>query len=204
MIPFITFWIISMALWNVLSLTKYSSHFVIRANASSKWRCAISVWISSCADVTHSGAYLTFTSTSLTVDVGLTVASLTKLVFVVDFGTSVELTGRLGGCGAGVFFFFNWLNFKATSNLSIHSFWNASKFDCHLCDGLKFKHFASYLCRWTDALKYLGIFWCDDIYCIFHTIQIFYVDNSNFCGIILGGIFQFSLKIKSSEIISFS
>lgn len=98
---------------------------MINDNASPKWRCAISVWISSWADTTHSGAYLTFgISTSLEVDVILAVLLLARLVFVAVFLTfvSAALTGRLGGCGAWFFFFFIWLNFKATSNLSIHSF----------------------------------------------------------------------------------
>lgn len=50
-----TFSMISFALWNVLSFTKYCSHFVINASASSKCRCAMSVWISSWAVVNHSG-----------------------------------------------------------------------------------------------------------------------------------------------------
>lgn len=49
----------------------------------------------------------------------------------------------------------------------------------------------TYFCCYTDALEYLGIFWCNDIDCIFNAIQILDVDNSNFGCIILIGILQF-------------
>lgn len=55
-----------------------------------------------------------------------------------------------------------------------------------------------YLCRWTDTLEYFGIFGCDNVDSIFHTIQIFYIDNGYFCGIILGSILQFPFEINSN------
>lgn len=110
----ITFSIISPALWNVESRTKYSSHFVIMANASSKCRCAIMANISSGAIDNQSGPQLIF----IDCESGLIVKSLAMdLVSTKDFCCC----SCVGGFGAGPFFGFDWLNLTQTSNFSIHS-----------------------------------------------------------------------------------
>lgn len=93
----------------------------------------------------------------------------------------------------GTFFRLFWLNFKAISNLSIHSFWKTRKYvtQMGLSMELNGRH---YLCSWTDALEYLRSISRNEIDRIFNPVQILDINHTDFGRIVLRSKLQFPVR----------